>query len=191
MDNMEKVEKLREKADVSYEEAKAVLEECDWDLLDAIVKLEEQGKVQDRKTASYTTNGAADADAPKSPQQVAESYQDYEQNRKQRDGGVWSALWNGIKYLCRKGCENRFLVKKDGAQIMEIPVLLLVVLMVFFFWCLLILMLVSLFFGFGYSFAGPELGKDSVNNVMKKASRMAEDLKTEVREETREKKKDE
>ena len=37
MEQLEKVEKLRERADVSYEEAKEALEDCDWDLLDAMV----------------------------------------------------------------------------------------------------------------------------------------------------------
>ena len=40
MDELEKVERLRKKADVSYEEAKQALEECGWDLLDAMVLLE-------------------------------------------------------------------------------------------------------------------------------------------------------
>jgi hypothetical protein len=45
MDHFEMVEKLREKANVSYEEAKAALEAADWNLLDALVLLENQGKV--------------------------------------------------------------------------------------------------------------------------------------------------
>lgn len=40
MDNFEKVEKLREKANVSYEEAKQALENCNWDILDAMIYLE-------------------------------------------------------------------------------------------------------------------------------------------------------
>ena len=46
MEQLEKVEKLRERADVSYEEAKEALEACDWDLLDAMVWLEKRGKVK-------------------------------------------------------------------------------------------------------------------------------------------------
>ena len=32
MDNFEKVEKLKERANVTYEEAKQALEACDWDI---------------------------------------------------------------------------------------------------------------------------------------------------------------
>ena len=36
MDKLEKVEKLRAKTGVSYEDAKNALEACDYDLLDAV-----------------------------------------------------------------------------------------------------------------------------------------------------------
>ena len=45
MDRMESVELLREKAGVSYEEAKKALEESGWDILDGIIFLERQGKL--------------------------------------------------------------------------------------------------------------------------------------------------
>ena len=44
MDQMEKVDRLRERANVTYEEAKAALEANNWDLLDAMVALEKEGK---------------------------------------------------------------------------------------------------------------------------------------------------
>ena len=46
MDNLEKVEKLREKTGVSYEEAKEALEANNYDVLDAIIYLEKKGKVK-------------------------------------------------------------------------------------------------------------------------------------------------
>ena len=46
MDNLEKVEKLRERANVSYEEARTALEENNWDLLDAMVALEKAGRTR-------------------------------------------------------------------------------------------------------------------------------------------------
>ena len=55
MDHFEMVEKLRQKTQVSYEDAKSALEACDWDLLDALVYLEQQGKLQNEHKASYST----------------------------------------------------------------------------------------------------------------------------------------
>lgn len=46
MDQLEKVEKIREKTGVTYEEAKAALEAANGDILDALVYLENMGKVK-------------------------------------------------------------------------------------------------------------------------------------------------
>ena len=43
MDHLEMVEKLAQKAGVSYEDAKMALEACNWDMLDALVYLEKLG----------------------------------------------------------------------------------------------------------------------------------------------------
>ena len=55
MEQFEKVEKLRVRAGISYEEAKEALEANDWDLLDAMIWLEKQGKVSAPEQESYST----------------------------------------------------------------------------------------------------------------------------------------
>lgn len=45
MDDLEKAEKIRSKGPVSYEEARDALKEADGDLLDAVIVLERQGKI--------------------------------------------------------------------------------------------------------------------------------------------------
>ena len=65
MDHFEMVEKLRQKANVSYEEAKAALEHSEWDLLDALVYLESQGKINTQQAESYTTRKEAAPEAPR------------------------------------------------------------------------------------------------------------------------------
>ena len=55
MSELEKVERLREHANVTFEEAKMVLEKNQWDLLEAMVDLERQGKVKQPNATSYTT----------------------------------------------------------------------------------------------------------------------------------------
>lgn len=47
MDQLEKVEKIREKTGVTYEEAKAALDAAGGDVLDALVYLESQGKIKE------------------------------------------------------------------------------------------------------------------------------------------------
>ena len=46
MDTLEKIDRLRERANVTYEEARDALAQSGDDLLDAIVLLEKQGKVK-------------------------------------------------------------------------------------------------------------------------------------------------
>jgi phosphate uptake regulator len=49
--NLEQIEALRQRANVSYEEAKAALELCNGDIVEALIYLERQNKVRtDRKT---------------------------------------------------------------------------------------------------------------------------------------------
>ncbi len=180
MKNLEKVEKLRKKANISYEEAKAVLEECEWDLLDAIVKLESEGKINS-DTAEFSTEGNAAEDEIKSPMQIAESYQNYQQKQQKNNRGFFSTLKAGIKYLIRKSCDNKFEVSRHGKTVISVPVLVLIILLLASFWTLLIIMLIGLFFGFVYSFAGPDLGRDDINNEMRKATEAAENLKAEIK----------
>ena len=54
MENLEKVEQLVEKAGCTYAEAKDALEYSDWNLLDAIIRLEHEGKAV-KSSAAYKT----------------------------------------------------------------------------------------------------------------------------------------
>ena len=60
MDHFEMVEKLREKANVTYEEAKDALEASDWDLLDALLMLESKGRLQEMESEAYSTRQDTD-----------------------------------------------------------------------------------------------------------------------------------
>ena len=52
---LEQVERLREKADVSYAQAKQALEYSGGNLLDALIYLEEQGAIPRPQGAYYST----------------------------------------------------------------------------------------------------------------------------------------
>ena len=61
-----------------------------------------------------------------------------------------------------------------------LPVTVLVVLIPFLFWLMIILLVVGLFTDFRYSFRGPNLGSDAINDTISKASDMADSFKAEV-----------
>ena len=45
-ENIKLIEKLKDKANISYEDAKEALENSDWDILDAMIYLEKKGKIK-------------------------------------------------------------------------------------------------------------------------------------------------
>ena len=65
MEKLEKVEVIREKCGVSYEDAKAALDACDDNVLDAIIWLEKQGK-----STKQTANGSSSNCLPRIKQEV-------------------------------------------------------------------------------------------------------------------------
>ena len=156
MDHFEMVEKLRQKANVSYEEAKAALEACDWDILDALVLLESEGKVKTEGAAQeYTTQ-----EIP--VQSKASENADWRENLRR--------LWNYLRKLFRKGNANNFVVRgKKGKVEMEMPVTVLVLLMICLWPLSLIAIVGGLLCGCRYSFQGPDVN-GKVNEAMDKAA---------------------
>ena len=147
MEMLEKVEKIREKTGVSYEEAKAALEEANGDILDAIVILENQGKVKGPERQYYSTRPE---DSSQKFQEAAKVYDE----QQEKFGSIMKKFMKWCGQMIKKGCENFFTVRKGCEEIITVPVLLLVVLLLFAFWVIVPLLIVGLFFDFRYSFKG-------------------------------------
>lgn len=64
---------------------------------------------------------------------------------------------------------------------MSIPVTVLVILLIFGFWIIIPLIIVGLFFGYRYTFNGPDLGLESVNRAMGSVADAADKFKKEVK----------
>ena len=60
------------------------------------------------------------------------------------------------------------------------PVTVLVILCLIAFWVVIPLLAVGLFFGFRYSFAGPDLGNSKVNDAMDSVGNKAEEIKKDL-----------
>ena len=176
MNKLDKVEMVREKTGVTYEEARAALEHHDYDVLDAIVELEQQGKTQAR-TAHHTTSTTESTMST----EMAHAQQAYERSSKQtRVSEVVERVIEGLKNLCARGLEVTFVVERNGGQVLAIPVLLLVILILFLFPATIPLLIVGLFFGFKYHFEGLNNGSVNVNDMMDKVADGAESLRQDV-----------
>lgn len=174
MDELEKVERLREKANVTYEEAKIALEECGGDLLEAMVYLEKQGKVKQPNQTSYTTQY-------EQPEKIEEAAKETTRT----SSGVSETLnrfFEWCRKVIQKGNETMFQVERKDKIIIRMPVTIFVILAVVFFWFALIVMIVGLFVGCRYSFEGISKVNVDVNKAMDKAADAAESIKNEFKE---------
>ena len=166
MDNFEKVEKLREKANVTFEEAKAALEEANGDLLDAMILLEKQGKAESQRE-SYSTK-----DEPSSLMIVDEP------EKKEKKRG--NAFTDKLKALWHKSCENYFVVERNEEKIINIPIWVFIIILIFTWHVTLIAMVIALFVGCRYSFQGADDMKIA-NDVCDKVSEAADKVKEEYK----------
>lgn len=194
---LEQVEKLKEKANVSYEEAKAVLERHNGDLLEALIELERRGKAQTAASGGfYTTrpDGKPEVELVLTPPPGPDRGKKSKGGQKYRYGkGVIfqvesEGLGEAIRDLVRRSISNHLEVWRNGQKMTTIPILVLVLLVVFFFWITLPLLVVGLFFGCRYRFGGPDLGREDLNRVMDRVSDTVGEVRDNVRSEFQKKK---
>lgn len=183
MERIEMVEKICEKANVTMEEAKVVLEKNSWDLLDAMVDLERQGKIiQD--TGARTSSGTADSQAY---EQVNPTASGGEKGKYSKSGKkALQKVWDKIVELFHKSLSNSFIVSREEKILVNVPVLVLILLALAAFWLTAIALIAGLFFDLRYSFQGDELGRDSINSTMGKAADFAQEIVREMKDEQEE-----
>ena len=167
MDEFEKIEKLVEKANVTYEEARDALRACSGDLLDAMIYLEKLGKTSGPKKSSYSTN-----------YEEQEQYEDVEEKveNNQHTKGHTSTIGSMFRKFWDFIWSNSFLVNRSGKEIVRIPVWLLVLLLLINWKFSLAVLVVALFFGCRYAFFGQD-DMHGANDFMDKAGDMADHVK--------------
>ena len=170
MEMIEKVERLRERADVTYEEAKAALEEAGGDLLDAMVILERMGKVSGPARSSYSTEYDEQKDYIRVRDKV-------EQQKKSAPsfthtvGRLVKPFFSFIRHTV-------FIVTKEDSIIFTMPSWVLVLLLFFFWEAIVPVMVIALFFKVNYSFDGAQNVKRA-NDILGKAGEFAQDVRNE------------
>ncbi len=170
MEQLEKVEKLRQRANVTYEEAKQALEACGWDLLDAMVYLEKQGKVKEPSQSTYSTSYEEQSQYISVKEKV--------ENQKNPGDGAGEKLKRLLKKAWQKSRDNYFCVRHKEEEIIRVPVWTFVIALLFLWEILVIIMIVALFFDCHYYFAGKD-DCDKINHVMEKANDLADKVKDE------------
>lgn len=176
MATIEQVEKLREKANVTYDEAKAALHASGDDILDAMIYLERQGKVKPPQNGGYYYS--------KSQAEPEKESASTNGERNTQNGESFTRLVGRFFKWCGKiisrGNDNTFEVRRNDKVVIAMPVTILVLFLVFAFWIVVPMIVIGLFFSCRYVFRGPDLEKTDVNRVMGSAADAAENFKKEV-----------
>ena len=162
MDHFELVEKLRERANVSYEDAKRALEASNWDLLDAMVLLENEGRIQSEENPAFTTRRE-----PR-PQHV---YTDDSAR------GILRRLVDMLVLLINRASKIDIIVSRYGKTVMALPLIAVILLVLFAPWMTIPIMLIALFFGFRYAFRGEGIS-DKVNQAMDRVADAADSIRS-------------
>ncbi len=171
MDMFEKVDKLRERANVSYEEAKEALERANGDILDAMILLEREGKTRKEGSESYVTDRSTEsryyescpADDPKKA-------------RKERVRQTGRTFGEKLKSLFQKSLVNYLVVDRKGETLLKLPILAVVVIILVAWYAAIVAIVVSLFCECRYRFVGEDDLK-AVNDVCEKVEDLASQVK--------------
>ena len=181
---LEQVERLREKASVSYGQAKQALEYSGGNLLDALIYLEEKGIIPREEGAYFSTKG--ETPPPPEPEEPPAAR---EQKGKKSGVGVVPVRRGSFKRLFstlrRWLVDNELEIWRKDKPITALPVLILILLVVFAYYVTIPLLVLGLFLGFRYRFSGPDLEREDLNHVMGSVADTAADLGRQVMDELR------
>lgn len=178
MITLEQVEKLRERANVSYDEAKAALEASNGDVLEALIQLEKKGNVAPPPGGGYYSSEKSAPEPEVAP--CGKQWKKYSHGHKEGQEGPFKRFLRFCGQIIHRGNINNMQVIKDGEVKTTISITILVLMMFLFFWVTVPLLVIGLFCGCRYIFTGPDFGKDAVNNAMDAAANTAESIKRSV-----------
>lgn len=168
MDNFSIVEKLKNKTNITYDEAKEALEKSNWDILDAMVLLEKEKKIETPAVSVYFTN-----DSKIDEEENYDIAKIEKSNRKRSSNGIFEFICDVIDK-----CNNTFFViKKNERVIVKLPMTAMILLIFFSFGTLVILYIVALFFEIDFSIVSRDIKTDKVNNIFNEISKYAKEIK--------------
>ena len=174
------IEKLREKLNISFEEAKEALESCQWNILDAVVRLEQEGKISDANGECFYTNKnsesyySSNALIDLSKEEVSHKF-----HKKENEFKLFEWICEVID-TC-----NSVLVKvsRRNEKIFEIPVTVLIVLTVFLVGSVIPIMIIALIFDVEFSVSSKKIDVTKVDETLKDLSSFVKGVKEKIKKE--------
>lgn len=161
MEQYDKVERIAKKAGVSFGEAKQALEDCNWDMLDAVILLEQKGQAADRQQV-FSTNYEAQP-GYKSVETKIEPETKADKRRSMSFG-------DKLRELLRKSHVNHLVVSKKEKEIISLPIWAAILIALCLFKITVLLVVIGLFCGCRINLEGPDRKKmENVNKVVNTA----------------------
>lgn len=178
MDRLNLVEKLRTKTGITYEDAKMVLEINNWDILDAILDLERQGKIKGPSVSIFYTNeyneNYEDEDQQFNFQEVKKD-NNYKSNNNFE--GIFEAICKVIDT-----CNNIFIeIRGKNNFFLKLPLTVVIVLLIFGFWILIPLVVIGLFLDIKFSVESKKVNTDKTNDILSKISKEVQNIKSKIK----------
>ncbi len=169
MTRLEMVEKIKDKTGVTYDTARETLEQSNWDMLDAIVRLERAKMEADAPKESNEAPSAATEEEPKKTK-----------TRRQSSGEVGDKVAVAVRWignLISKGEQSHVEVYRKDDKLLSLSLTSAVLLMLLSWWIPLLLVVIGLFTGYKFKFSGGAAASRIVNRAAEKASGKAEEFK--------------
>jgi hypothetical protein len=151
--SLELIEKLKEKVNISYADAKEALEKCNGDLVDALIYLEKENKIKAE---------------PEAPGSCGEK----------KTSGFWEATKRGIK-RCN---DTRVVISKNDDTILNISLTIFIILGLVATPFVLVVLLLLLFTGHRFRVRTAEFNETKINKTFDNISDAATKVTDKVTE---------
>ena len=174
MDKLNLIEKLREKTGITYEDAKSVLEINNWDILDAILDLEKEGKVKGPSVSIFYTNEYKES---YEEENTESNFEEVKKDNNYKSNSTFEGIFEAIcKFI--DTCNNIFIeMKGKNNFFLKFPLTVVIVLLIFGFWLLIPLIVIGLFLDIEFSVESKKINTDKVNDILSKISKEVQKIK--------------
>lgn len=168
MTRLEMVEQIREKTNVTYDEAREALEKNNWDMLDAIVGIERMKQpISGSANEQSNANEATDVPAKK---RVVRHYNSGEAADKIASVVKWLGTW------IQKGERLRVEILHKDEVLFSLSITTIAILFLLKWWLMTILVIAGLFTGYRFRFSGSTLLSKAANAAASKVESKAEEF---------------
>lgn len=178
MERVELIDQLKDKTNISYEEAKEALENSSWDMLDAIVHLENLGKIEKPSVSIFYTNEYKESYS--NIGEIVNIKKDEEESNWHKKNNFQGIFETVCKFI--DTCNNIFIeIKRDGSVLLKLPITVLGLLLFFAVWIVIPPIIVGLFFDIEFSIISKRVNTDKVNKIIKEISEHVKLIKEKIK----------